>query len=82
MLGALGGDAEVVAEEGEGEGEGEQGAGKLWIRSSGCPLASVVCDHPEACQLAEALISQLVGTTVREHCNRTGRPRCCFEIED
>lgn len=75
MLGALGGDAEVTTE------EGEQGTGKLWIRSSGCPLASVVCEHPEACQLAEALISQVVGTTVREHCDRTGRPRCCFEID-
>lgn len=75
MLGALGGDAEVTTE------EGEQGAGRLWIRSSGCPLASVVCEHPEACQLAEALISQVVGTTVREHCDRTGRPRCCFEID-
>ncbi|HET8655444.1 MAG TPA: ArsR family transcriptional regulator [Longimicrobiaceae bacterium] len=70
VLGALGGDAEVVAGEG----------GKWWIRSSGCPLSSVVRGHPAACQLAEALVERLVGVEVRECCERGDRPRCRFEI--
>ncbi len=69
-LGGLGGDAEVV------QGDG----GKLFIRSAGCPLSKVVVDHPSACRIAEAMVQRLVGVEVRECCDRSGRPRCCFEI--
>lgn len=71
----------LVALEGIGgsarlEKEGE----KLIIKSGSCPLASAVSEHPEVCQLAEALLSEIVGAKVREHCDRENAPRCRFEI--
>jgi predicted ArsR family transcriptional regulator len=50
------------------------------IRGYGCPLAGVTPDHPEACRMAETLISELAGTPVYEHCDRGAKPRCCFEV--
>jgi len=58
------------------EKEGE----KLLIKSGSCPLAAAVAEHPEVCQLAEALLSEIVGAKVREHCDRENSPRCRFEI--
>ena len=55
--------------------------GKLSIRSSGCPLAAAVAEHPEVCEVAEALVAEVVGLPVRESCHRGGEsPRCRFEI--
>jgi predicted ArsR family transcriptional regulator len=53
---------------------------KLLIRSASCPLAATVAEHPEVCQLAQALITEIVGVPVQEHCDRTGPPSCRFEI--
>src|SRR5215212_10622187 len=50
------------------------------IRGYGCPLAGVTPDHPEACRMAEALIAELAGVPVYEHCDRGAKPRCCFEV--
>ena len=50
------------------------------IRGSACPLAAVVTREPCACTVVESLLSRIVGATVKEHCDRSGRPRCCFEI--
>jgi predicted ArsR family transcriptional regulator len=58
----------------------EREADHLFIRSDSCPLAATVAEHPEACRLAEALIAQIVGTKVRERCDRTPTPKCCFEL--
>jgi len=59
----------------------EKGGGMTVIRSEGgCPLSSVVSEHPEVCRLAEALIEQLVGTQVRERCERGEHARCRFEV--
>jgi len=58
----------------------DQENNKLFIRSGSCPLATAVAEHPEVCQLAEALLSEVVGSKVREHCDREGSPRCRFEI--
>jgi predicted ArsR family transcriptional regulator len=70
VLSAIGGAAEV-----------EQLEDKFVIRSGGCPLAAAVSVHPEVCQLAETLVSEIVKTPVREFCDRTGNPRCRFEIK-
>lgn len=60
----------------------EREGGKLIIRSGGCPLAAAVVEHPEVCELAEALVAQLVGLPVRESCHRGGdSPKCHFEVE-
>lgn len=69
VLESLGGSAEVERED-----------DKLVIRSGSCPLASAVSEHPEVCELAEALVAEIVGAPVQEHCNRAGQPKCCFEI--
>ena len=70
VLEAIGGAAEV-----------EQHGDKLVICSSGCPLAAAVAVHPEVCQLAESLISEIVKAPVEEHCDREGDPKCRFEID-
>jgi predicted ArsR family transcriptional regulator len=54
--------------------------GELRIRSGGCPLAAAVVEHPEVCELAEALVAEIVGLPVRESCDRGDSPKCCFEI--
>jgi predicted ArsR family transcriptional regulator len=53
---------------------------KFVICSESCPLATAVADHPEVCTLAETLLSEVIGSQVREHCDRNGTPRCRFEI--
>lgn len=68
-LEAMGGSARVKKEN-----------GKLFIRSGSCPLAIAVAEHPEVCQLAESLLSRIIGTRVRERCDREGAPRCTFEV--
>lgn len=68
-LGAIGGAARI-----------EKNEGKCIIRSEGCPLAAAVTEHPEVCRLAETLLSEIIGTKVREQCDREGSPRCRFEI--
>jgi predicted ArsR family transcriptional regulator len=60
----------------------EREDGKLIIRSGGCPLAAAVAEHPEVCELAEALVAEVVGLPVRESCDRNGTPKCRFEIEE
>ena len=69
-LEAMGGSARV-----------EKKDGKLFIRGGSCPLGTAVAEHPEVCQLAESLLSKIIGATVRERCDREGAPRCTFEID-
>ena len=60
----------------------ERGDGKLLIRSGACPLSAAVVEHPEVCELAEALVAEIVGVPVREQCDRGESPKCCFELQD
>lgn len=69
VLEAIGGAAEIVKHE-----------DKLMIQSSSCPLAAAVNVHPEVCQLAESLVAEIVKAPVEEQCDRTGRPKCRFQI--
>jgi predicted ArsR family transcriptional regulator len=69
VLGEMGGVADI-----------EETEDAVFIRGYSCPLAALVPDHPQACKIAEALLSELVGVRVREHCAKGERPRCCFEI--
>ncbi len=69
VLDALGGRVGVVEED-----------GRLWLRGASCPLAAVVPGHPEACRIAEALLTEATGVCVREHCDRGQPPHCVFEI--
>jgi predicted ArsR family transcriptional regulator len=47
------------------------------IRGFGCPLSAVVKDEPDACRIAEGLVSELTGAHVEEHCDRRGTRACC-----
>jgi predicted ArsR family transcriptional regulator len=71
VLKAIGGSPSVGSED-----------GKLIIRSGGCPLSAAVVEHPEVCELAEALVAEIVGLPVRERCDRGESPKCGFEVGD
>ena len=58
----------------------EREGGHLLIRSTACPLAAAVTEHPEVCHLAETLVSEILGRPVREHCDRAETPKCCFDL--
>lgn len=60
--------------------EREIGGETVCIRGYRCPFAAVVPGHPEVCRLAEALLSELVGMPVQEHCARTGPVPCRFVV--
>ena len=63
-----------------GLAELEERDGTLVIRGYSCPLTGVVPGHPEVCRLAEALLAELAGVPIHEHCDRGDNPRCCFEV--
>ena len=45
-----------------------------------CPLSRAVeADHC-VCAAVTSLVAEVVGAEVRERCDRSGRPKCCFEI--
>ncbi len=58
----------------------EKSEGKHLIRGHGCPLAAATGRHPEACLIAESLLSQVIGAPVKERCTHQPVPSCCFEI--
>src|SRR5215471_4739643 len=68
-LKALGGDATV-----------QESDGRQFIYGNGCPLSAATADHPEACLIVEALLSEIIGIPVKERCHHGEAPRCCFEI--
>jgi predicted ArsR family transcriptional regulator len=55
--------------------------GKHFIHSTGCPIAAATANHPEACLLAESLLSEIIGAPVKEHCVRGRAPCCRFEVK-
>ena len=57
-----------------------EGNGGLVIRGAACPLAALTGKHPAVCLAMESFVSEVVGLPVQECCERSGRPRCCFEI--
>ncbi len=60
--------------------EVERSADAVRIRGFGCLLAAAVQGKPHVCRAMESLLRELVGTPVRECCERGEHPRCCFEI--
>jgi predicted ArsR family transcriptional regulator len=71
VLAGIGGVAEIRAE-----------GGAVTVVGVGCPLAEAVAGHPEVCQLAAALLEQVVGLPVRESCDRAGSPSCRFHLAE
>ncbi|AHG91776.1 FaeA family protein [Gemmatirosa kalamazoonensis] len=60
----------------------EHGAASLRIQGRGCPLAALTGKHPGVCHAIESVLVELLGdgAAVHECCDRSARPRCCFEI--
>ena len=55
--------------------------GKHFICGEGCPIAAATANHPEACLLAESLLTEIIGSPVKEQCVRGPEPSCRFEIK-
>src|SRR5947208_5341831 len=55
--------------------------GKHFIYGNGCPIAAATANHPEACLLAESLLTELIGSPVKQHCLRGAVPACRFEVK-
>jgi len=69
LLNALGGITSV-----------EKSGGTLRIVGRACPLSRAVeADHC-VCAAVTSLVAEVVGAEVTERCDRSGRPKCCFEI--
>lgn len=70
LLEDLGGAAEVE----------ERRHGRFVVRGLGCPLGEAVALDPGVCSAVTALLAGALHADVRETCDRSGRPRCCFEV--
>ena len=60
----------------------EEKRGIAMLRGAACPLATAVSRSPQVCRAVESLVSEISGAKVSECCDRTGRPRCCFELRN
>jgi DeoR family suf operon transcriptional repressor len=69
VLTALGGSVKV-----------EEKRGSAMLRGTACPLATAVSRSPQVCRAVESLVTEITGATVRECCDRTDKPRCCFSV--
>jgi predicted ArsR family transcriptional regulator len=58
----------------------EKSGDSFRIVGRACPLARAVeADHC-VCAAVTSMVAELVGAEVTERCDRSGRPKCCFEI--
>lgn len=73
-------EAVAVLNELRGLAELEERDGVLAVRGYGFSLAAVSPDHAEAGRMVEAMIAELAGVPVREHCERASKPRCRFDV--
>jgi predicted ArsR family transcriptional regulator len=64
-----------------GLAEVEREHDRLVVRGYDCPIAGTVQHHPDACRVVQALLETLLERPVTEHCDRSGSPRCCFEVD-
>jgi len=55
--------------------------GKMVISSYGCPIAEAVSADSRSCLAMEALLKDLTGLPVAEHCDHGEHPSCRFEIK-
>jgi hypothetical protein len=43
-------------------------------------LAAITAHYPDACLIVEALLTEMIGVPVKEHCTRGQSPSRCFEV--
>ena len=58
----------------------EKNGDVLQIVGRACPLGRAVESDHCVCTAVTALVAEVVSADVKERCDRSGRPRCCFEI--
>ena len=54
--------------------------GHITIRGASCPLSALTGKHRGVCLAMESFVSAVVGAPAVECCDRSQRPRCCFEV--
>lgn len=64
-----------------GLAELEERDGSYVIQGYRCPLAAIVPNHPEICQIAKALLAELIEEPVEEHCIKSGTAHCSFMLQ-
>jgi predicted ArsR family transcriptional regulator len=72
--------AAAVLESLGGVTEIHEGGTTAVILGCSCPLAQAVAVRPELCRALEATLATVTGTRVTERCDRSGAPRCQFEM--
>jgi predicted ArsR family transcriptional regulator len=60
----------------------EKGAGAYHIVGRACPLSRAVESDHCVCAAVTTLVAEATGANVAERCDRSGRPRCHFEISN
>jgi predicted ArsR family transcriptional regulator len=70
--------AAKVLEELGGSVELEHTDEGVHIRGRSCPLAVVVHDHPDVCEMVQSLLEEATGMEVREQCDRGEQSHCHF----
>jgi predicted ArsR family transcriptional regulator len=58
----------------------EKTGGDYHIMGRACPLSRAVESDHCVCAAVTTLVAEVVGANVTERCDRSGRPRCHFEI--
>jgi DeoR family transcriptional regulator, suf operon transcriptional repressor len=58
----------------------ERTNGHFTLKGYGCPLAALTGNHPAVCLAIESLIGEVLDANVKECCDRTERPQCCFHV--
>ena len=51
------------------------------VQGRSCPIAEAVSASPQACHVAQSLLSAITGLAVTERCEKGDDPRCCFELK-
>jgi predicted ArsR family transcriptional regulator len=55
--------------------------GKHFIYGNGCPIAAATANHPVACLMAESLLTNVIGSPVKQRCVHGAAPSCRFEVK-
>lgn len=58
----------------------EKSGNTFRIVGRACPLSRAVDADHCVCAAVTSLVAEVVGAEVTERCDRSGRPKCCFEI--
>ncbi|HZO88525.1 MAG TPA: ArsR family transcriptional regulator [Chthonomonadaceae bacterium] len=54
--------------------------GRLFIEGHRCPFSTIAARNPTICELAQALVSAIMGVPVQQQCERGTPPHCHLEI--